>query len=404
MRFLLHTAILLIAFSCSQPEPQLKTGTWRGVIKIQGQELPFNFEVQRSGGTYIAYIKNGREKILLDEITVDADSLSMVLHIFDATFKAAIKKDSLTGHFIINYTQGYRLPFAAAFGQSHRFIPVDTTVQVKDFSGKYDVQFFNESNTVQALGIITQKGNYAEGTFLTPTGDYRYLEGSVVNDTLCLSTFDGNHLYLFNAAKLSDSTLQGTQWLGRSRSRKWTGIRNEDARPPATESLTYLKEGYDRLEFSFPDVDGVMISPQDARFKNKVLVIQLMGTWCPNCMDETRFLSGWYSQNKTRGIEVIALAYEQKDNFNYASERVRKMKRKLGVEYDVLIAGVSDNAKASKTLPALNQVVAFPTTIFVGKDGKVKHINTGFSGPGTGIYYEQAKARFNQVVNACLSE
>jgi len=172
---------------------------------------------------------------------------------------------------------------------------------------------------------------------------------------------------------------------------------------PDLESLTYLKKGYEKLEFSFPDVNGNKISPSDERYKNKVLILQIFGSWCPNCMDETKFLSRWYKKNRDRGVEILGLAYERKDDFQYASGRVRKMKEKLGVDYDFVIAGTSDKAKASESLPALNQVFAFPTTIFIGKDGKVKHIHTGFTGPGTGVYYEQYIQRFNETVNELLT-
>jgi thiol-disulfide isomerase/thioredoxin len=165
-----------------------------------------------------------------------------------------------------------------------------------------------------------------------------------------------------------------------------------------------LKEGFDKINFSFPDVEHNMISPSDEKFANKVLILQIFGTWCPNCMDETKFLTQWYNENKDRGVEILGLAYERKDDFDYASERVRKMKAKLNVPYEFVIAGTSDKEKAAETLPMLNKVIAFPTTIFIGKDGKVKHIRTGFEGPGTGIYYEQFKERFNQVINELLAE
>jgi hypothetical protein len=121
-------------------------------------------------------------------------------------------------------------------------------------------------------------------------------------------------------------------------------------------------------------------------------------------MDETKFLTQWYEQNKDRDVEIIGLAYEQKNDFAYASKQIKKMKQKLGVGYDFVIAGTYDKTLAAETLPALKSVVAFPTTIFIGKDGKVKHIHTGFSGPGTGVYYEQYKERFNQIVNELLAE
>jgi thiol-disulfide isomerase/thioredoxin len=147
-----------------------------------------------------------------------------------------------------------------------------------------------------------------------------------------------------------------------------------------------------------------MISSADERFKGKVVILQIFGTWCPNCMDETKFLSEWYNKNKDRGVEILGLAYERKDDFEYASDRVKKMKEKLDVPYDFVVAGTNDKLKAAETLPMLNKVLAFPTTIFIGKDGKVKHIRTGFEGPGTGIYYEQFKQRFNELINELLTE
>jgi thiol-disulfide isomerase/thioredoxin len=168
--------------------------------------------------------------------------------------------------------------------------------------------------------------------------------------------------------------------------------------------LTYLKEGFDKISFSFPDMEHNRISPSDEKYEGKVLILQIFGTWCPNCMDETKFLTQWYNDNHDRGVEILGLAYERKDDFDYASARVKKMKEKLGVPYDFVIAGTNDKEKAAETLPMLNKVIAFPTTIFIGKDGKVKHIRTGFEGPGTGIYYERFKERFNQIMGDLLAE
>lgn len=404
MRNLLFLAIVCLSAACSAPAPELKTGTWRAFIRTQGKQLPFTLTVDRNNAdNYQLTIHNAEEKIGLDAPTLRGDSLFVDFQTFDAGFRAAIRHDSLIGEFIIHYADNYRLPFVAVAGQSHRFAVETTTLPVVDFSGKYDVQFFNEKNTVSAMGVIAQQGSLATGTFLTPTGDYRYLEGNVVGDTLWLSAFDGNHLFIFNAVKHGD-TLQGTQWLGRARNRPWKGIRNENAQPPSSSSLTYLKEGYDRLAFSFPDVDGVMVSLDDARFKGKAVVVQILGTWCPNCLDETRFLVDWYKANSNLGVEIVGLAYEQKADFAYASGRVKKMIEKLGVPYPVLIAGTSDTQQASSTLPALNQVIGFPTTIFIDRAGKVAAIHTGFSGPGTGAYYEEAKRKFDEQVKTMLNE
>lgn len=404
MRFVILFLSGFLLITCSQ-KPVLKPGIWRGVLEIQGEQLPFNFEVKAdaSGGNDVV-IYNAEERLVLDEVNFQGDSVNMVLHVFDAYLRGVIKGDSLIGLFNLNYNPVYKIPFKAKFGQDFRFVVTETNSVTKDFTGKYEVRFYNEKDTSQAIALIKQEGSTATGSFLTSTGDYRYLAGSVINDTLHLSAFDGNHAYLFEVTKPTDSTLSGGHWLGKTRFRTWAGLKNENAKLPDAESLTYLKEGYDKIEFSFPDLNGNKVSLTDDRFKNKVVILQMSGTWCPNCMDETKFLAPWYDANKDRGVEIIGLAYERKPDFTYASERVKKMKEKFGVNYEFLIAGVNDNAKAAETLPMLNKVVAFPTTIFIGKDGKVKYIHTGFDGPGTGIYYDQFKERFNQIVNELLAE
>ncbi|HEY9044555.1 MAG TPA: TlpA disulfide reductase family protein [Ohtaekwangia sp.] len=390
----------------ANPRKALKTGIWRATLELQGLQLPFNFDVvhDRTGG-YDIYVLNAEERLLLDEVNMKGDSVDIVLHIFDANIKARIHGDSLTGVFIKNYEQNYRVPFTAVHGQTYRFEPTDVTAKTEqDYSGKYSVDFIHEADTSEAIGIFKQQGNYVTGTFLTTTGDYRYLEGTVSNGMLHLSAFDGNHAYLFTASKQSDGSLMGEFYSGQTWTEFWVAQKNDAASLPDPESLTYLKPGYDHIEFNFPDVNGKKITFPDARYKNKVVVLQIFGTWCPNCMDETTFMSNWYNTNKMRGVEIIGLAYERKSDFSYASSRVRKMIEKLKVPYNFVIAGTNDKDKASETLPMLNRVMAFPTTIIIGKDGKVRNIYTGFSGPGTGLYYDQYIERFNETINGLLSE
>lgn len=402
MRYAAHLALFLIVCSCTEKVQELKTGTWRGIIHMQDQELPFNFDIEKSGDSYKAWIRNSTEKIMLDEITFVGDSVEMMLHIFDASLKARIEGDQLSGTYIKYYSRSADVPFTATWGETHRFT-VSGEEPRADFNGKYQVEFRNEKDSSSAVGVFQQTDNQVTGTFLTTTGDYRYLEGNVVDGQLMLSGFDGNHAYLFFATKEGDS-IKGDFYSGKTFHEKFYGVLNEEAAIPNPESLSFLKPGYEKLEFSFPDLNGQHVSLTDDKYKDKVVVLQILGSWCPNCMDETKFLKEWYSANKDRGIEILGLAYERKPDFSYASERVRKMIDKMDIPYDIVIAGVNDKTKASETLPALNGILAFPTTIIVGKDGKVKNIHTGFEGPGTGIYYEQYKERFNQIVNEELAE
>jgi thiol-disulfide isomerase/thioredoxin len=404
--FALSVSLLLV--SCGKknnPIHDLPTGIWRAVLTIQNQEVPFGLDVQKdSAGGYDAYILNADERILLDDVSFAGDTVIIPLHIFDASIRAVVDGNNMKGLFLKHYDKDYRVPFSAEHGVEYRFRQSEGSGQGRNFTGKYKVLFYEaEGDTTQAIGVFSQNGNKLTGSFLTPTGDYRYLEGVVENDSFRLSTFDGNYVYLFKA-KGDEGKLSGRFYSGKTKNILWEGERDDNATLPDAESLTFLKEGYEKIEFLFPDVNGNPVTLEDEKYKGKVVVLQIFGTWCPNCLDETKFLSPWYDKNRDRGVEIIGLAYERKPDFKYASDRVRKMIDKMHVNYDFVIAGTNDKEKASETLPMLNKVMAFPTTIFIGRDGKVKKIHTGFSGPGTGIYYDRLIEDFNQTINGLLAE
>ena len=401
-RLIVVILLSCVVLACAQKPVELKTGTWRGVIDCQGHDLPFTFEVIKQNDSLLVDMKNGPEKIRLDEVSIFGDSVKMVMHIFDAELRARVTDGKLSGTFVKNYAPQANQPFKATFGDDYRFAK-NSSEKSADFSGKYQIEFKTpKGKIIPSVGLFEQSGNHLSGSFLTPTGDYRYLEGNVVDGKLMLSTFDGNHAYVFIATKSGDS-LSGDYYAGKLSYESFKGAKNENAKMPDAESLTYLKQGYDKIDFKFPDLNKNLISPSDEKFKGKVLILQIFGTWCPNCMDETKFLVPWYNENHQRGVEILGLAYERKDDFTYASERLKKAITKMDIPYEFVIAGTNDTEKASKTLPMLNQVLGFPTTIIIGKDGKVKYIHTGFEGPGTGIYYEQFKERFNQVINELLA-
>lgn len=400
--FILFLASLVTVYSFAQ-EKTLNSGIWRAVIQMQGQELPFNFEIGKKDGKQVVYIINGKERLLLDELVFFKDSVKIPLHVFDAQITAKIEQERLSGFFTKNTPKNdYHLPFSAAHDVKYRFTdqPQPTNISI---SGKWQAYFLKDNgDSTKAVGIFEQEGNELTGTFLTPSGDYRYLEGVVEGKSFRLSAFDGEHLYIFKAELQADGSLKGEFLSGKSSSRKWVATLNPNASLPDAEKITYLKEGYNKIDFSFPDVNGIKISPSDEKFKNKVVVIQILGSWCPNCMDETAFLSNYYKKNKRKDIAIIGLAFERSPVFEEAKKRVEKLLKRFDIQYDMLIAGTDSNASAA--LPMLNKVAAFPTTIFIDKKGKVRKIHTGFAGPGTGAYYEELTDEFKSFVDKLLKE
>jgi len=277
-----------------------------------------------------------------------------------------------------------------------------------NISGRWATSFAAANRPGEpAIAEFVQKGNTLTGTFLTPTGDYRYLEGIVKGDSLALSCFDGGHAYLFTAAITGAATLgNGVFYSGALGKEEWTAVKNSKATLDLSGSAMYLRPGEERLHFSFADMDGKQVSISDERFKNKVVVVQLMGSWCPNCMDETAFLSDYYTKNRQRGVEIVALAYEYTTNRERSVKSLQKFRERYQVEYPMLITGVAvvDTLRTEKTLPEVTRIKTFPSSIIIDKKGKVRRFDYGFNGPATGVHYIEYKKEFEATINALLKE
>lgn len=369
---------------------------------MQNKTLPFIFEVEKNDSDYTINLINSEEILPLDSVLIKNDSLFFTLHIFDIDVKAKINDSNLEGVYIKNYIDNYELPFKATFGLNTRF---DNPKSNSKFDGKWDISFKNKDGVInKGIGIFKTSDNKLKGTILTTTGDYRYLEGITTDNKFELYSFDGNHAFIFEANLTDKQNLKGVFYSGKTFHESFTAIKNESIELPDANKLTFLKEGFDKIEFTFPDLNEKPVSLNNEKYQNKVIILQLFGTWCPNCMDETNFYSKWYNENKHRGVEIIGLAYEAKADFNYAKSRVEKMKERLNVNYDFLIAGTSNKKEASKTLPMLNHIMSFPTSIFIDKKGKVRKIHTGFSGPATCDYYLKYIDEFNYFMDKLLKE
>jgi len=408
--FLISAISIYIFFACTtnpesgknQPGAGLPEGKWKGTIASETKEIPFIFEVSsKDDGARIDLI-NGKERFAIDDVSIIGDSVHISVAIFDAAIHARMTDGGLEGVYVKNYAADYRLPFSATYNDSSRFsIGQAPTV---DYSGRWEVAFIEADGTEKAVGLFKQEGTYLTGTFLTISGDYRFLEGVVSGDTMKLSTFDGTHLYLFEATVDNNGIIDGSFWSGKSYFQKWTAVRNEVFELPDPTSLTFLNPGYEDFNISFPNSDGKMVSIEDEQFRDKPVIIQIMGSWCPNCMDESRFLASWYDLNKERDVEILGLAFERKPDPEYASEHVKTMKEKLGINYEVLIAGTTAPESRAEALPMLNKLMSFPTTIFLDKHHKVRKIHTGFSGPGTGDLYEKYIDEFNVFMDKLINE
>jgi thiol-disulfide isomerase/thioredoxin len=399
-----------------QQQKTLRNGSWSAVLeRPDGHQIAFDFEVKDSAGVKgganrkILYLQNAGERILVDNIETREDSVFIRLPFFESQLRGVLTRDGvLKGVWLKRLADNYQsIPFTAWYDRGFRF-PA-THPPVTNIAGRWAAYFGDPATEKPELlvGEFEQQGSRLTGTFLEQTGDYRFLDGVVDGDSLKLSCFDGGHAYLFTARIGGDGKISGGQYYaGPTFHQPWSAIRNADAKLPDEFSLTKWKKDDAHMHFSFSDIDGQTVSFADQRFRGKVVLIQLMGSWCPNCMDETRFLSKFYDTYRGKGVEIVALAYERSTDFARSQVSVRSFQQRFQVKYPMLITGVSvnDSLRTKKTLPQLDAIVGFPTTIFVNKKGNIEKIHTGFNGPGTGEHYEEQKKEFYDTVDGMLGE
>lgn len=401
-------AVFLFVVNVDAQTKQLRTGWYRAAIaREDGAVIIFNAELQQKNGKQLLYIRNATERLLVDDIKVKGDSVQIEMPFFESYFRLQLQPDgSLKGKwFKAGSLKLLEFPVTFMYGQKERFTVSEATTQ--NATGRWQVSFTRPNGTDRpAIAEFKQNGSALTGTFLTPSGDYRFLEGVVNGNEMQLSCFDGSHAYYFTATINGNEISNGKFFSSASLAEPWRATKNNIAALPDTTPVTQLKPGESKLNFSFKDVNGKTVSINDARFKNKVVVIQIMGSWCPNCMDESKFLSSFYKEYKSKGVEVLALAYEYSTDFNRSKASIQKFINRFGIQYPVLIppVTVSDEQRTEKTLPQLTPIRSFPTTIFLTKSGNVSVIHQGFYGPGTGHFYDEFKVEFYRTIRSLLAD
>jgi peroxiredoxin len=401
---LLFTILLMAAavISVQAQNKSVKEGIWRGVFKVGETEVPFNFEVKKKGDQLLVTALNGERRDDFSAKYLSPDSLQVTLNTFEAALFVKIEKDgSLRGiHKSLLPDVHREIPFTAQPGQNYRFTAPGKEIKpAADITGKWLVKIQSEKPVADRVAVFEQKGNKLNGIILSITGDSRELQG----DDFTLSGFTGSGPSYVKGKIIDGKSIEGAIGFG-ANATKFKGIKDDKAALADAYSLTFLKPGYDKLDFTFPDLNGKQVSLSDEKYKGKVVIIELMGTWCPNCIDQVSFLAPWYKENKDKGVEAIGLAFEAKDDYEFAKRTLTKLKTRYDVQYDLLFAGKNDKNEVAQKLIALKEFIAFPTTIIVGRDGKVREIHTGFSGKGTGQFYNDYVKKWNEDLAKLIAE
>jgi thiol-disulfide isomerase/thioredoxin len=387
---------------------ELNKGWWKGSLNLQNShQLQFVFNVD---STQKVTIYNDEEIVEMKSFEFKNDSIKV--HFSSFANYLIFKVDSLNTNKIAGYfVNPDRKKYSRIEFNAYHNSLLDNDLEIKvnfkhqkyqNVAGKWQVTFDpNTDDKYPAIGKFEQKNNLITGTFLTETGDYRFLKGLIFENEVRLTSFDGAHVFLFTAT-LENDTLKGEFLSGNHWKTDWIGVRNEEFQLKDPDSLTYMVK--DTFDFNFKTVNGADYAYPNESLKGKVVIVQILGTWCPNCLDETNFYKELYDEYNANGLEIIGVAYEAPDNLDDQVDRINRYRENKDVPYQILVGGLASKDGSSKDFNMLNRISSFPTSIFINKDEEVVKIHTGFNGPGTGEIYEEYKIETIQLINKLLRE
>ena len=403
---LLAATLLLVA--CSHPASRdLQTGSYRATLELPGRKtVPFGLDVAREESGLVLYAINGVERIRLDDVQVTPGQLQARFPGYETTLSAKVTDGELDGSVALVQAGGkvLQLPFTAQLGETWRFYP-EALSNNADFAGRWALTFTDDSGRKTA-GVATFEQRFEDvtGTVQLPTGDQRFLAGEAHDEELRLSRFDGGAVVLYEAKLDARGQLVGATWSDRDGSQRFVATRSPDAAIDAVALASRLRNPEAPFTFAFKDLDGRTVSSADPRFKDKVRLVTLAGSACPNSHDEARLLVQLDRRFRSRGLEIVSLMFEQHAEVERAAAAVRRFRAAHGIDYTTLLAGPYDKAQAAVALPPLDAVPAFPTAIFIDRTGRVRRIHTGFAGPATGPQYDQLAYDFETQLETLLQE
>ncbi len=392
---------------------QPASGTWRAWLDSPGGELPFGLELRQDAGTWNAVLVNGPERITIPSVEIAVGQVLLRMDHYDSHLAAKVARDgkSLTGTWEKrrSATETTRMAFYASHGAQPRFpklAPATESPQAPAdaFAGRWQVAFASDTDPAVGVFRVGKTTGNLFGTFLTATGDYRYLAGQQRGDELALSCFDGAHAFLFRATRQADGTLAGDFWSRDTWHDTWTAVRDDAASVPDPYAQTTWDQELGLAGMVFTDLEGRPRSLADPAFAGRARILQVFGSWCPNCHDETAFLAEFERRYRDRGLAVVGIAFELTGGFERDRRQLQRFEERYDVQYPLLIGGVADKSLATQAFGALDRVRSYPTTIFLHADGRVRSIHSGFTGPGTGAAYDAVREEFTSLVEELLNE
>src|SRR5262245_16299161 len=401
MKSKLYGLIVALVALTSLPAPaaaQSLAGLWDATVVVNDVVVPFRFELAGTGSAVKGSFFNGDEKMTSTTGSFENGALVLSFDEYETKVEATLKDGKLEGQYSRG-TRGAPYPF-----QAKRFTPAAyDAANVPSIAGLWNVQVKSSKGESAWQLIVRQSGAEASAAILRIDGDTGTLTGTYRDGKFVLSHFSGVRPLRLELTPGADGTLAVVQ----NKDNPLSAMRADQAlakglpQPSDPSRFTSVKDPTEPLRFSFPDLDGRQVANSDPRFAGKVVIVSISGSWCPNCHDETPFLVELYKKYKARGLEIVSLSFEEEAQLKNPV-RLRAFNKRYGVDYTVLLPG--EPKDASDKLPQTVNLNSFPTTFYLGRDGKVRSAHAGFPSKASGKFHTEAKEEITALVERLLAE
>jgi peroxiredoxin len=403
--FTLVIIALLIGSAAILPacrrRPRELNGVWYGMVKNKnGDELPIKMELKREGDQVVGSFVNGDERTTSSSGSFDpaTETLKLRFDFYDGELEGRFFRRELIGTFTRQWQHEKLVRDLKLWRGAPMVVPA--AAEGKDLSGEWTLRVGEGEQQKTWQMSLKQTGADVSGTIIPPSGDWGTLTGTFGYGKLTMSRFDGINARLLRAELNDKGQLVGIVDLGLAEPKRKIVAERVASAANIARIGTRMKNPAEPFRFSLPDLDGKTVASTDGRFKNKVLLVTTTGSWCPNCHDEAPFLNELYDKYHAAGLEVVSLGFEYTGDAKRDVPQLKIFAKRHNTQYPILYAGSTDDAE--RVLAQLENFGAYPTTIFIGRDGLVKKIHAGFEGPATGERFTKGKAEMEEAVKELL--
>lgn len=387
---------LMLVVSCAESDGPL-TGRWAGIVEANDTQVPFEFDIVEEGETLRAAFFDGDRRVSSTSGRRDGDTVRIGFAQYGAELVAHLRRGQLEG----TYERGTRTPYPIRATRADHEPPAPTAGPVPDISGEWTIPHDSSKGERAWRLLVRQTGAEVSAAILRVDGDTGTLTGRYRDGIFLLSHFSGARPLRLAVTPGPDGSLT----LRQNAQAALKAYRRDDERtravpaPTDPTAHTRVKDPQARLTFQFPDLTGRVVSQDD--FRGKVLLVNVTGSWCPNCHDEAPFLVELDRTYRDRGLAVVAFAFEEEDQLK-APTRLQAFIRNFGITYPVLLAGLPE--QVAEKVPQAENLNAFPTTLFVARDGRIRAIHAGFASPASGAFFTKGKDEIVAMVERLLAE